>query len=179
MSAFEVDKTHIDVLVSAALAAGKDFYWYHQPAGAPHTEPGEALPGESSGADRYAAYLASLAANKREVTRANAGTWGAVLVAENKRSVNYRYDADEIEAPYEFTYYAGPFDPVAILKALHCYEYQASEHEGWKASEAREFCEALRGEMICALPGYDQFPRVVSDVAQVRPRFDHDAGLYS
>jgi hypothetical protein len=179
MSAFEVDETHIDVLVSAALAAGKDFYWYHQPADAPRTEPGEALPGESSTEGRYAAYLAGLRENKRTVTRANAGMWGAVLVAENKRSVNHRYDEDDIEDPYQFTFYAGPFDPVAILKALNCYEYQASEHPAWKTSEAREFCEALRGEMIRRLPGYDQYSREVTDVSQVRPKFGHDADLYS
>lgn len=169
MSAYEVDDTHIDVLVSAALAAGKDFYWYHQPADAVTSEPGEMLPGESS-AERYAAYIAGLRDNKRVVTRANAGMWGAVLVAENKRSVNHRYDEDEFEEPYEFTSYAGPFDPVAILKAVNCYEYQASEHPGWKTSEAREFCEALRSHTIRTLPGYDAYPREVTDVSQVRPR---------
>jgi hypothetical protein len=178
MSAYEVDKTHIDVLVSAAIAAGRNFYWYHQPADAPRTEPGEALPGDGDGDGRYTAYLAGLRDNKREVTRANAGMWGAVLVAENKRSVNHRYDDDEIEDPYQFTFYAGPFDPVGILRALNGYEYQASEHPGWRASEAREFCEALRGEMIRSLPGYDSFPREVTDVSQVRPRFGADTTLF-
>jgi hypothetical protein len=169
MSAYEVDDTHIDVLVSAAIAAGKGFYWYHQPAEAPRTEPGEALPGELSGGERYAAYLAGLRDNKREVTRANAGMWGAVLVAENKRSVNHRYDDDEIEDPYEFAFYAGPFDLVAILRALDCYEYQASEHPGWAVSEACEFVNALRRHTIRSLPGYSDGPREVTDVSQVRP----------
>lgn len=45
--------------------------------------------------------------------------------------------------------------PIQILKAIECYVYQSSEHEGWKTSEARDFCDHLRDYVIKTLPGYD------------------------
>ena len=45
--------------------------------------------------------------------------------------------------------------PVAVLKAISCYEYQSCEHPGWHTSEARQFCSVLRDHMISMLPGYD------------------------
>lgn len=153
MSAFEVDETHIDVLISAALQRdhGDTLSWIH---------------GNVEWSGDYDAYRAAINAAKREVTRANAGTWGATLVAENRRSVNYRYEEDEIEEPYEFTEYAGHFNPAKILAAISCYEYQACEHPEWKTSEAKSFCEALRHRMIRQLPGY-QGVWEVTDASQV------------
>jgi hypothetical protein len=160
MSAFEVSETHIDVLVSYALQrqGGDSLYWYFDLQ--EDKLPGEAL---SSGDD----YMTRLRASRREVNRDNAGYWGALLVAENKRSVNFRYDDDEIEEPYQFTEYAGHFEPVAILAALNCYEYQSCEHPEWKVSEARAFCEALKARAIRALPGYGKV-REITDA--------HEAG---
>lgn len=160
MSAFEVDATHIDVMVSAALQRihGDRLTWYHGLDA--ETEPGEALPSRGD-------YLENLRKARREVTPENAGMWGALLVAENRRSVNHRYAEDEIEEPYEFTEYTGHFDPVKMLGAINCYEYQACEHPGWKTSEARAFCEALRDRMIHALPGYGSFHGHVTDASQV------------
>ena len=160
MSAFEVDHTHIDVLISAALIRqhGDTLSWLHGEITG--TLPGEALPG------RYEDYLASLKTAKREVTRDNAGMWAALLVAENRRSVNWRYEEDEIEEPYEFTEYAGDFDPAKILAAISCYEYQACEHPEWKTSEAKSFCDALRMAMIRMLPGYGGVWEV-TDASQV------------
>lgn len=158
MSAFEVSTVHINVLISAALAGniyGETLRWY---AGElPHTAPGEMLP-DASPADYDRC--------RREVTSENAEQWGAVLHAENRASVNHRYDEDEIEAPYAFTCYIGQPDPVAILSAIACYEYQSCEHPGWKRSDARAFCEALRAKMVRALPGYDTAPWEVTDPAQ-------------
>ena len=160
MSAFEVDKTHIDVMVSAALQRihGDRLYWYHSLDA--ETVPGEALPSQSD-------YLDRLKKARREVTPENAGMWGALLVAENRRSVNHRYNEDEIEEPYEFTEYTGNFDAVKMLAAIGCYEYQACEHPEWKTSEARAFCEALRDRMIHALPGYSSFHGHVSGASDV------------
>lgn len=160
MSAFEVDSTHIDVLISAALVRhyGDTLYWYHGEI--PETLPGEALPS-------HADYLEALNKTRREVNRSNAGMWGALLVAENRRSVNHRYAEDEIEEPYEFTEYAGTFNPVAILAAISCYEYQACEHPEWKTSEAKSFCDALRMQTIHDLPGYNSFHGHVTDASQV------------
>ena len=161
MSAFEVSDTHIDILISAALQRGQygdPLGWYH--AEIPRTAPGEALPGHED-------YITSLNRTRREVTSENAETWGATLLAENRRSVNHRYDEDEIEEPYVFTEYAGSFKPAAILKALDCYEYQSCEHPGWEASEAHSFCEALRSRMIHQLPGYADAPWEVHNASDV------------
>jgi len=159
MSAFEVSTTHIDVLISAALHRrhSDTLSWYHGKI--PNTRPGEMLPG---GED----YLTALRATRREVTSGNAEQWGAALLAENRASVNHRYAEDEIEAPYTFTEYSGQLNPVAILSAIACYEYQSCEHPGWEASEAHCFCAALRHRMIRMLPGYDSAPWEITDPAQ-------------
>lgn len=157
MSAFEVSGTHIDILVSAALQRsryGDTLTWYHGET--PGTQPGEALPS-------HADYLAAPDRAHRQVTPENAGTWAAALLAENRRSVNHRYEQDEIEVPHVFTWYEGQFSAVAVLKAISCYEYQSCEHPGWKASEARAFCVALTDRMIGQLPGYDSGPWEIND----------------
>ena len=157
MSAFEVSNTHIDALVNAALRGDRHgpLSWYF---------------GEIEWDGDIDHYNAALAKARREVTRENAETWGAVLLAENRASVNYRYTEDEIEAPYIFTEipgHLGALDAVAILKAIRCYAYQACEHPEWKASEARAFCDALTVQMINMLPGYDAAKWEVDSFADV------------
>ena len=91
---------------------------------------------------------------------------GQMLWDENTRSVEHRYPSDRIDqlpgtigdAPY--IYDASPkvwarLDPVQVLKALKCYEYQACEHDGWKDSAAKWFTDALASEAIRHLPGYE------------------------
>lgn len=162
MSAFEVSNTHIDALVSAALQRdnyGTMTWHYDAKDEIPNTQPGEMLPGHED-------YLTALNRTRREVTEDNAGTWGAALLAENRRSVNHRYNEDEFEAVYEFTAIRGTLNPVAILKAISCYEYQSCEHPGWEASEAHAFCEALRSRMIRKLPGYGEAAWEITDKYQ-------------
>ena len=76
------------------------------------------------------------------------------------RSVAHRYaeDADEAAGLYVYRRSGHPADPVAVLKALDCYEYQACEDGGWEASEALAFCEALRHRAVGRLPGYEAAP---------------------
>jgi hypothetical protein len=159
VSSFEVSDTHIDVLVSAALQrrAGEHLRWHHGEI--PAAAPGEMLAGGE-------AYMEALERTRREVNHETAEHWGAVLVAANKDSVNYRYDADEIEDPYQLTAYVGTFNPVAVLRALDCYEYQACDTPAWKTSEARSFCEALRRRTIRDLSGYDKAPYEINDAAE-------------
>ena len=142
MSAFEVSGTHIDVLVSAALQRrhGSMLRWYWTGA-----------QGEQS----------------REISEENAEQVGATLLAENRRSVNYRYSEDEFEAPYTLDVMVGSFDPVKMMKAIDCYEYQTCEHPEWPQSEAHAFCAALTARMIHDLPGYSDGPWEVTNPAQV------------
>ena len=166
MSAFEVSAAHIDALVSAALpgwdadgmrsADGDPMIWHY---------------GEIPWDGDYEKWQAAVKVARREVTLDNAEQWGAVLLAENRRSVNYRYEEDEIEAPYAFTRNPGPLDPVKMLKVLACYEYQSCEHPEWKSSEAYRFCKVLEGRLIARLPGYHDAPWDIGDPSQVHP--DH------
>lgn len=137
MSAFVVSKEHIDALVTAGLEFGRPYgpmRWYW---GNP--------------------------ARSNELRAETAGQVGAMLWAENQRSVNFRYTEDEIEEPYQFERMPGtPIPPVIVLKALQCFEYQACESDDWRETEAYAFCQALRKRAISRLGGYDAAPWEIS-----------------
>lgn len=136
MSAFIVDVDHIDALITAGLAFGRDLdpvTWYHP-----------AITDD----------LTDLADRTHRLTPETAGRVGAMLLAENARSVNHRYDTDEWEEPYVYHAVPGEPDPVVVLKAIRCLEYQSCEHPEWPESEAFAFCDALRHKAIAHLPGW-------------------------
>lgn len=154
MSAFIVDQAHIDALVDAAAAvehhyhdSGLTWYWF-DPA-----EDNEFTRCEVGYSDR-----------------AGQSVVGQMLWSENLASIEYRYpdtiDSGEYPGPMPFsrdtileyvhTPRPGTSEPVAILKALACYEYQTCEHPGWPESQAHAFCEALKDKMIRNLPGYSE-----------------------
>ncbi len=85
---------------------------------------------------------------------------GRMLLAENSESVGFRYqeDRDPSVLLYEFREVYEPLSTVAGLSMLGCYEYQACEHDGWANSEAKRFCDALRGYLITQLAGYENAP---------------------
>lgn len=99
----------------------------------------------------------------RELTDETAGYVGAMLLAENRASVDHRYNESEIEEPYLFRALKGSVDPIVVLKAISCYEYQSCEHPEWEQSEARRFCLALTDKMVGMLPGYEAAPWEISD----------------
>jgi len=156
VSAFVVDASHIDLLVSAGLVfperhcQNSKLRWQ-----VPNTNPVERV----------------------ELTYENADAIGVMLWAENYRSVDHRYPDDEEDLPgpdgfsgattltYVFDSIGGMLDPVVVLKALQCYEYQSCEHPEWKTSSARQFCEALRKVAIALLPGYSEAPWSFNDRA--------------
>lgn len=142
MSAYVVSLPHINALVEAAQRPGKDHFgpvsWYWG-------NPSRSRKAEWNEGDSI----------------------GKMLLAENIKSVAYRYrepeTSNELPGPiplptvegYTFEHPRISLGQVAILKALDGYEYQSCEHPGWEKSEARAFCEALRSRMIHELPGYD------------------------
>lgn len=69
---------------------------------------------------------------------------GQMLWEENYRSVNYRYDENERTPTYAPPENTRALHPVAVLKAIDCYEYQSCEHPDWKGSQAHALCLALR-----------------------------------
>lgn len=136
MSACTVTTEHIDALLTAGLAfctVTDPLRWYYPP-------PTTAEPDTTS--------------RDRTLTSATAGRVGAMLLAENSRSVNHYYDEADWEPVYLFHPLPGTPDPLVVLKAIACLEYQSCEHPGWLDSEARVFCQALRRVAIAALPGY-------------------------
>lgn len=134
MSAYMVDTAHIDALLTAGLdryGAGPLRWW---------------LDDEPRSME-----------NRRELTYETAGQVGAMLLAENRKSVNYRYEEDDWEEPYEFHKLPGyyPHDhALAVLKAIRGYGYQACETPGYPRSEARAFCVALAEFLVTQVPGY-------------------------
>lgn len=155
MSAWVVNKTHIDLLVTAGLV----------------------LPGRRVHSNLSWRETADGPYRRVELTYENADAVGAMLWAENVASVDKRYpDATDDNRPgapieavhtllYQHTMIRGELDPVVVLKATKCYAYQSSEHDGWTTSQASRFCEALIAECIEQVPGYKEAPWGFNDPA--------------
>jgi hypothetical protein len=157
MSASMLAKAHIDVLLTAGLRSASGWR-------GPLTWFWPAIDADSDRGSWTSAELQEQATQRRRLlTPQTAGRVGALLLAENRRSVDHRYDETEWEEPYLFEPVPGWPDPVIVLKAIACYEYQSCEHPGWRTSEAHAFCQALRARAISLLPGYDQAPWDIND----------------
>lgn len=160
MSAFMVNKVHIDQLVSLAILgpvgeARPDRWgtlrWYTVPS----------LRGRTIGQHNDVL---------REARRENADDIGAMLMHENLRSLEYRYpdilDGGQVPGPVHeywhdaYTYQRPRRQATAVegLKAIDGYTYQSCEHDEWDTSEALQFCEALKDALISCLDGYNEAP---------------------
>lgn len=91
----------------------------------------------------------------------------SMLASENLRSIEHRYPGDhsgEQEAYASFDVPKGAetrahqLPALHIIKACHCYAYQACEHPGWEASDARKLTDAIEAHAVRHLPGYDAAP---------------------
>lgn len=139
MSAWVVDKAHINAMIDAGLRVKyPPMTWHHNDK--PH-----------------------------ELTAGNASEVGQMLLDECVKSVSYRYEDSKVTEllgrtdaeyllPFEYRRFANPPSPVEILKQIDCYEYQSCEHPEWESSESHSFCQALRHCTIDRLPGYDEAP---------------------
>jgi len=140
MSAFIVNKSHINAMLQGAMAISQRYNtthrWHHN--------------GEW-----------------HELTPENADEIGQMLLDENIKSVSYRYqDSSVTELPGQTdSEYLVPFQfhpmgkvpkPIELIKITRCYEYQACEHEEWETSEAKAFCDSVIDNAIGNLPGYDE-----------------------
>lgn len=166
-----VSKAHIDALVTAGLDVQcKPLTWIAQPI----TDEEESEAFVSGGFEGTAALYRE---RRRELTYLTADEVGRMLWGECARSVMYRYpdiaDGGDWPGPadfeteqvmgYTFQRLPGVVDPVVVLKALSCYEYQSCEHPEWRSSEAWQFCNALRDAMVDKLPGYEKAPWGIDD----------------
>lgn len=85
---------------------------------------------------------------------------GAMLWAENVKSFNYRYEGRHQEDIGDTRYGSHESDPQAVkassagqmLLSLHCFEYQACEHPGWRTSNAFAFCRVLERKLMEGYP---------------------------
>ena len=81
------------------------------------------------------------------------------LEAENVTSVNYRYrisPGESVAHRRAVRHVNRPIDPVQVMKACQCLEYQSCEHPGWPDSFAKRVLEFLNSAAINRLPGYDK-----------------------
>lgn len=157
MSAYVVSREHIDYLVTAGLDLVVGYRRHLGPMSWYHPQPTRQTP------------ITELQHMRHELRFGDeAHRVGQLLVDENVRSVLHRYpdcmDGGSVPGPcdeywkgeYRFSRSTRSLDPVAVLKAVHGYRYQACEHDGWEVSEAHAFCEALEALAIQSLPGYDE-----------------------
>jgi hypothetical protein len=162
VSAFVVGKTHIDYLIEAGLQFGERFRvtW---------TDPKAPVPAWT-GSERAEEYFAACRANIRELNETTADRVGAMLWAENHRSVSYRYSEAQATPAYEFLYRFPKLgvDPVVVLRAIACLAYQSNETPDWQLSEASAFLDALRDAAITHLPGYDTAPWEISNLTEAQ-----------
>lgn len=150
MSAFIVDKRHIDALLTAGLEGNRygTVLWL---APVPKNE-NAYQHGEPGGPE----VAQEVDARRRVLSNSTASQVGCMLMAANRKSVNFRYDENKMEDFYEYQRYAGTLTPVQVLKAINCFEYQSCEDPEWENSEAKAFCGALQHHVIGELPGYDE-----------------------
>lgn len=161
-----VSNSHVTAIIASALAHADrhEICWYANPVVAGETDR------EDDGFARGEAWgdLATVQQRRRSLTVETAESWGAVLVAQNRRSVDYRYDESEWEQVYTFPRSAlrrVPLSPVELLRAINGYEYQACETPDWYRTEARQLLDVIRDVAVRALPGYEDGPWSISEGA--------------
>lgn len=133
MSAWVVEREHIDVLIAYGLS---------DPANKLHW--------------RIDADQPFATENLRELTYETATEIGAMLWQENVASVCALYEDDTADTyghVFEYAYR----DPHYVLthpealQAVACLKYQSCEHEGWETSEAKRCLDVIQGRAISKL----------------------------
>lgn len=88
-----------------------------------------------------------------------AETIGAMLYAENVKSVNARYNDKSPLDGFKFVshaYIARELgNPVAIIKAARCLDYQSCEHSTWEQSDACKLLQHIISIAISSLKEYE------------------------
>lgn len=105
-------------------------------------------------ASSHAQYSSSLGSDLPRVTDGQA--LGELLIAENIRSVDYRYHERNVAVPYHWLPgCAIGIAATAFLKLLACLQYQSCETPDYEQTRGYRALLALRTIGIQALPGYD------------------------
>lgn len=83
---------------------------------------------------------------------------GQLLLEENIRSVNYRYNERNRLVKYQYEPPAIGLTCVEFLKFLRCLDYQACERPSYTRSQVHRILRNLAFRAVCNLPGYDDAP---------------------
>jgi hypothetical protein len=177
MSAYMVGHRHIDALLTAAAewsTASRPLVWFD-------TDPGEMPPIHDNGeldacgtprewSDRWdhsdqAAWLAEHRHELRFGDDHELSRIGNVLLAENRRSVDYRYREDGwgIEDCYTYRSTRYVLTLAECFRAISCLRYQSCETREWSTSAAARFLDALEQLAISRTPGYSDGPWEIDD----------------
>lgn len=89
--------------------------------------------------------------------------YAAILLAENVRSVRFRYaddigDYEEIQISKSEVLMPRAIPPVAILKLCSCLAYQSCESDDWEKTKSYALLQQIKDAAIRKLPGYDEAP---------------------
>jgi len=84
---------------------------------------------------------------------------GQILLAENVRSVNARYNETDETPEYEYRDVRfDAIDAVTVLKSVQCLNYQSCETDDWKTTTAYKVLQAIESGAIAHLRGYREAP---------------------
>ncbi len=81
-----------------------------------------------------------------------------LLLAENTRSVNYRYKESAPVEAIIFAADAPELTPIEAIKACNCLDYQSCETEDWRSTPACELLDAIKSDAARRLAGYEDVP---------------------
>jgi hypothetical protein len=108
--------------------------------------------------DFYHISALAVAIHRHLETGEKPGDIAQLLYEENCKSVAFRYQDIEPPEPFIFDRRAliSIHRPVELIKAAHCYDYQACEHPTWEDSRAHALIHRLLNRLIRQIPGYEQ-----------------------
>lgn len=147
MSAFMVGDEHINTLIGWTLSKAHGVFseirWVVSPEDADRNPVG---------------IRSTLGTNFRYLNPETASVVGQILVDANAKSIEARYEEDEFRI-YE---YNAPrtlsWNPVEIMSACSCYDYQSCESDDYKESEACAIIDAIRHLCISILCDQNHTP---------------------
>lgn len=152
MSAFMVGDEHINTLIGWTLSKAHGVFseirWVVSPEDADRNPVG---------------IRNTLGTNFRYLTPETASAVGQILVDANAKSIEARYEEDESRI-YE---YNAPrtlsWNPVEIMSACSCYDYQSCESDDYETSEAHAIIDAIRNLCISILCDQNHTPWEITE----------------
>ncbi len=78
-----------------------------------------------------------------------------LLLSENTRSVNHRYQEDAPVGLIVYDCQAPKLSPVEAIKACNSLGYQSCESEDWESTQACQLLRSITSAAVMDLPGYE------------------------